>query len=487
MTTLYLIRHAEAEGNLYRRIQGQWDGEITPRGKRQIEALAERFRDVPLDAVYSSDLRRTIETAGAILRYHDLPLQTTPRLREIYMGAWEGLAWGDADHAEPEQMFYFNHDPARWQIPGAEPYAVLEARMTSALRDIAARHPGGTVAVVSHGTAIRTYLAARLGIASGEIGTLAHGDNTCVAKLEFENGAVHVAYHNDASHLPEELSTFTRQTWWKGVDKDPGNLRMEQMTFPRDSAFYIACYRDAWRTIHGTEEGFTAQLYLASAQKHARTRDAVMRLMSGDTPVGMIELDEHHKGADGRLWLSFLYLTPHAREQGWGVQLLGHAVWYCETRGFPGIRLHCAAANAHAQGFYEHYGFTCVGEDAGVRAREAALSLPAAGDLPPGRGAARLRLLGGRPRCRQCRARARQVGAVSGRDARYGRLSPGHARCVPRRFSRDGYRADPAQGHAHGDERLLDAGASARRAQRGARADGDVPEAGGKVRCSQHI
>ena len=251
--------------------------------------------------------------------------------------------------------------------------------MTSALRDIAARHPGGTVAVVSHGTAIRTYLAARLGIASSEIGTLAHGDNTCVAKLEFEDGAVRVAYHNDASHLPEELSTFTRQTWWKGVDKDPGNLRMEQMTFPRDSAFYIACYRDAWRTIHGTEEGFTAQLYLASAQKHARTRDAVMRLMSGDTPVGMIELDEHHKGADGRLWISFFYLTPEAREQGWGVQLLGHAVWYCETRGFPGIRLHCAASNEHANGFYAHYGFTCVGEDAGVRGRLLLLEKPVRG------------------------------------------------------------------------------------------------------------
>ena len=94
-----------------------------------------------------------------------------------------------------------------------------------------------------------------------------------------------------------------------------------------------------------------------------------MRLMSGDTPVGMIELDEHHSGGAGRLWISFFYLTPAARNQGWGVQLLGHAVWYCETRGFPGIRLHCAAANAHAQGFYEHYGFTCVGEDAGVRGR----------------------------------------------------------------------------------------------------------------------
>ena len=369
MTTLYLIRHAEAEGNLYRRIQGHWDGEVTPRGKRQIAALAERFRDVPLDALYSSDLRRTMETAGAILRYHDLPLQTTPRLREIFMGAWEGLTWGDAEHGDPEQMFCFNHAPDRWRLPGAEPYAVLEARITAALSDIAARHPGGTVAVVSHGTAIRMFLAARLGIPGSEIASLPHGDNTCVAKLEYDDGAVRVVYHNDASHLTGDLSTLARQTWWKGVDKDPGNLRMEPMTFPRDNAFYTACYRDAWRTIHGTEEGFAAQLYLAEAQRHARTPQSVMRLMSGDTPVGMIELDEHHPGADGRLWISFFYLTSDARNQGWGVQLLGHAVWYCETRGFPGIRLHCAAANDHANGFYRHYGFTCVGESMGVRGR----------------------------------------------------------------------------------------------------------------------
>ena len=43
MTTIYLIRHAEAEGNLYRRVQGHWDGQVTPRGDLQIAALAERF------------------------------------------------------------------------------------------------------------------------------------------------------------------------------------------------------------------------------------------------------------------------------------------------------------------------------------------------------------------------------------------------------------------------------------------------------------
>ena len=60
MTRIYLIRHAEAEGNLYRIAHGHEEGLITDyRGPRQIRALAQRFRDIPVDAVYASDLIRT--------------------------------------------------------------------------------------------------------------------------------------------------------------------------------------------------------------------------------------------------------------------------------------------------------------------------------------------------------------------------------------------------------------------------------------------
>jgi bisphosphoglycerate-dependent phosphoglycerate mutase len=56
MTKIYLIRHAEAEGNLYRRAQGQYDSLITPRGELQIAALERRFEPIGVDAVYASDL-----------------------------------------------------------------------------------------------------------------------------------------------------------------------------------------------------------------------------------------------------------------------------------------------------------------------------------------------------------------------------------------------------------------------------------------------
>ncbi|MGX8693206.1 MAG: GNAT family N-acetyltransferase [Clostridia bacterium] len=368
MTTIYLIRHAEAEGNLYRRIQGHWNGQITPRGREQIDALAERFRDVPLDAVYSSDLQRTQDTADAILRTHPaLTLQTTPRLREVALGVWEGRPWGDVEYEAPEQMQYFNHDPARWHVEGCEPFSATQTRMREVLAELAARHAHGAVAAVSHGMAIRCYLASVLGFQSAEIDRLPHGDNTAVACIRYENGVPAVEFYNDASHLPEALSTFGRQTWWKNQGADMGNLRFEPVSFPRDSAFYDACYADAWTTAHGSAAGYSPRPYLKNAKLHAKTPHAVVKVLSGDEVVGLIDLDPEHGRKAGYGWISFFYLRPQYRGKGWGAQLLGHALWFCEKNGRDRLRLYVAEDNVRARGFYEHFGFRKIGETPGVR------------------------------------------------------------------------------------------------------------------------
>ena len=81
MTEIYLIRHTQAEGNRYRIMQGHWDGGVTATGLKQIELLAERFRDLPVDAVYSSDLYRARLTATAITRWGGQSLRSWPRSR----------------------------------------------------------------------------------------------------------------------------------------------------------------------------------------------------------------------------------------------------------------------------------------------------------------------------------------------------------------------------------------------------------------------
>ena len=139
MTKIYLIRHAEAEGNLYRRVQGHYNGDITTKGYKQISLLAERFRDVEIDAIYASDLMRTQKTAGAILKYHDLPLNITPRLKEVGMGVWEDQPWGNVAFDDPVQMQNFSTDPEKWKVEGGEGFKDLKIRITNILTTAATR------------------------------------------------------------------------------------------------------------------------------------------------------------------------------------------------------------------------------------------------------------------------------------------------------------------------------------------------------------
>lgn len=74
LTTIYLVRHCEAMGNINRIFQGHTDEEISDNGRLQLEKLAERFRDIHLDALYSSPLKRAYRTAEAVNRYHQLPI-----------------------------------------------------------------------------------------------------------------------------------------------------------------------------------------------------------------------------------------------------------------------------------------------------------------------------------------------------------------------------------------------------------------------------
>lgn len=97
-TTVYIIRHAEAEGNVYRRCHGQYNALLTTRAYKQLPYLAKRFENVPLAAVYSSDLFRARVTAQAVAEPHHLSVETRPVLREIDMGDWEDIPWAELPH-----------------------------------------------------------------------------------------------------------------------------------------------------------------------------------------------------------------------------------------------------------------------------------------------------------------------------------------------------------------------------------------------------
>jgi len=370
MTTIYLIRHAEAEGNLYRRIHGWYNSLITENGYAQIAALERRFTDIPVDAVYSSDLFRTMVTARAVYRPKGLELHTDPQLRELHMGDWEDQPWGQVHHDDPEGLKSFNSSSPGWRAPHGESLHDVGRRLEGAVKRIARRHPEQTVAVFSHGTAIRQLLGNVKGVRPEDWGRLGHSDNTAVSRLTWDGERLELDFEGDNSHLDESISTLARQSWWKrgdGLVSDI-NLWYRPLNMTYELELYLQARRDAWRTIHGEGPFFDGEGFLRSAKEHlARTPWGVTCAMSGENLAGIVELDPERYAGDNAGYIPFCYIVPSERGKGLGVQLLGHAVAFYRPLGRDKLRLRCASYNAVAQRFYARYGFVKIGEESGSR------------------------------------------------------------------------------------------------------------------------
>ncbi len=173
MTTILLARHGETDWNRTGRFQGHADPPLNDAGRAQARELADRLRDTPFDAVYTSDLRRAHQTAEIVAASHGVPVVADPGLREVDIGSWSGLT-----RAEVEQRF-----------PGAEHHdgesrADHLARVLETVERIARAHPDGRILIVSHGGSLR---ALRRHCAGEPVHPI---ENCGVYELRFREGAL---------------------------------------------------------------------------------------------------------------------------------------------------------------------------------------------------------------------------------------------------------------------------------------------------------
>lgn len=216
MTKIYLIRHGEAEGNIFRRLHGQYDSLLTPRGCAQAACVRERFADIPIDACFSSDLTRACMTARSIFEAKQLPLRRDARFREVDVGSWEDIPYGYLDNFEEARMRQFNDDPPKWHVPGSERFDDYTERFIAGMRSAAERFDGGTIAIFSHGAVMRGTLM-RLFFGGDPTIKQPYSDNTGVSCLVYHGGEFRYEFLNDNSHLPDALSTFYVQRWWRST------------------------------------------------------------------------------------------------------------------------------------------------------------------------------------------------------------------------------------------------------------------------------
>jgi broad specificity phosphatase PhoE len=160
MTRILLVRHGATEWNLEKRAQGQADIALTDVGKEQAHHLVRVLQDYKVDAVYSSDLSRAVDTARPLAEARDLDVELDPNLREIDQGEWTGLTTDEIRERWPDRWGPARHYSTR---PGGESPDQVRKRGLGAMRRIVEKHPDGCVVLVSHGGTIRWILAEAMG------------------------------------------------------------------------------------------------------------------------------------------------------------------------------------------------------------------------------------------------------------------------------------------------------------------------------------
>lgn len=158
MITVYLARHGQTEENLSRIFQGHLPGTLTEEGKQQAVELGRTLREIPLDAVVSSDLQRVVDTVRLAVGDWHLPWQQTTLLREIDWGPWTGLMVGSVD---------LSHPPA-----GVETPQMLYDRAGTFLEYLWQHYDGLRVLVVAHGQINRCLEARMKGVALDDLRTI---------------------------------------------------------------------------------------------------------------------------------------------------------------------------------------------------------------------------------------------------------------------------------------------------------------------------
>ncbi len=154
VTKLYLVRHGQSAGNAEGRFGGHSATPLSELGLQQARLAAQALAKEKIDAIYTSDLLRAVQTAEPLAELLDLPIIKTPAFRERHVGVLEGLTFDESKEAFPQDYYALVNRNIHHTITKGESYRHLLSRATGELREILRAHHGEKVVVFSHTGAI---------------------------------------------------------------------------------------------------------------------------------------------------------------------------------------------------------------------------------------------------------------------------------------------------------------------------------------------
>lgn len=194
-----MVRHGETEWNVTKIFRGRIDIELSQTGMKQAELLAEYLSDTKVDAIYSSPLKRALQTAEVIARYHRLSVEITPALLDFHFGRWQGLSRQEVKDKYKVLYAEWLKNPHQVQIPDGEKLDDVRKRALGVIESIIAKHEGAVI-LVSHRVVNKVLICALLGLDNSHFWNIAQ--DTCgITLFTYENNRFVLSKHNDTSFL----------------------------------------------------------------------------------------------------------------------------------------------------------------------------------------------------------------------------------------------------------------------------------------------
>jgi broad specificity phosphatase PhoE len=199
MTELILVRHGETEWNVEQVFRGRIDVGLNETGVRQAELLAQYLGGVNIDAVYSSPLRRALNTAEVVARYHKLEVKIAPGLIDFDFGKWQGLPHQEVKRRYKKLYAQWIENPHLIKMPDGEGLSDVRERALPVVNEVIAKHEG-TVVLVSHRVVNKVLICALLGLDNSHFWNIRQ--DTCgTTTFAYQNERFILTKHNDTSYL----------------------------------------------------------------------------------------------------------------------------------------------------------------------------------------------------------------------------------------------------------------------------------------------
>lgn len=193
MTRIIIVRHGFSTSNLSKTLTGQYDAPLAEIGVKQGEVVSEYiFNNYNIDAIYSSDLSRAVQTIEKLSKLTNLPINLEKGLREICCGEWEGLPLTQIIKEYGENYEKWRSYSSEYCPKGGETFEDVQKRGLATIKQIASENEGKTIVIATHGGLIKSVQGKCLGLKLKELNQIPYLTNAAILEVEYSDGQLSI-------------------------------------------------------------------------------------------------------------------------------------------------------------------------------------------------------------------------------------------------------------------------------------------------------